>query len=223
MRSKKLFVALALCLGLSFVAGAQDAVPPKEGLQNAFPEQTKFSPYAGRNFPTQVFWGDTHVHTGMSMDAGAFGARLMPVDAYRLARGEELVSSTGLPVKLSRPLDFLVVADHSDNMGFFPELFAGDPRMLADPTGRRWYDMIQQGGQTAVEVAVEVIVAFSQGTFPPALSSLPGSTAYASAWETTIDAAEQFNEPGSFTAFIGYEWTSNTGGNNLHRVVILPR
>ena len=221
MKSKFLYVAVALCLGLSFVAGAQDAVPPKEGLQNAFPEQSKFSPYAGRNFPTQVFWGDTHVHTGMSFDAGAFGARLMPRDAYRFARGEELVSSTGVPVKLSRPLDFLVVADHSDNMGFFPKLNGGDPQMLADATGKRWYDMVQAGGQSGVEAAVEIIGAFSQGTFPAALGFRPGSAAYASAWDVAIDAAEEFNEPGAFTAFIGFEWTSNTAGNNLHRVVIL--
>jgi hypothetical protein len=154
------------------------------------------------------------------MDAGAFGARLTPEDAYRFARGEELTSSTGLQVKLSRPLDFLVVADHSDNMGFFPMLFAGDPKFLADPTGKRWYEMIQEGGQKSVQVAVEVIEGFSQGTFPPALESRPGTEAYRSAWEETIEAAEKYNDPGRFTAFIGYEWTSNTGGNNLHRVVI---
>ncbi len=220
MRSKKWMLASVLSLSLAFIATAQDAVPPAEGLQNAFPEATKFSPYSGRDFPTQVFWGDTHLHTGMSFDAGAFGARLLPVDAYRFARGEELVSSTGLPVKLSRPLDFLVVADHSDNMGFFPDLLAGNPRLLADPTGRRWYDMVQAGGQTAVEAAVEIIVAFSQGTFPDSLAVLPGSAPYANAWEVALNAAEQFNDPGRFTAFIGYEWTSNTGGNNLHRVVI---
>lgn len=106
-----------------------------------------YSPYAGRNFPTNVYWGDTHLHTGMSMDAGAFEARLTPEDAYRFARGEELTSSTGIPVKLSRPLDFLVVADHSDHMGFFPRLYAGEPEMLADPTGKKWYDMVQAGGQ----------------------------------------------------------------------------
>ncbi|MHC4785455.1 MAG: DUF3604 domain-containing protein, partial [Planctomycetota bacterium] len=91
---------------------AQDPAPTKEGLKDAFPAQKHYSPFAGRNFPTQVYWGDTHLHTGMSMDAGAFGARLSPEDAYRFARGEELTSSTGLKVKLSRPLDFLVVADH---------------------------------------------------------------------------------------------------------------
>ena len=110
---------------------------PHEEVAKAFPAQKHFSPYAGRNFPTQVYWGDTHVHTGMSMDAGAFGARLLPDDAYRFALGEELTSSTGLQVRLDRPLDFLVVADHSDNMGFFPKLYAGDRDMLADPTGRR--------------------------------------------------------------------------------------
>jgi hypothetical protein len=193
---------------------------PHEEVEGAFKAQKHFSPYAGRNFPTEVFWGDTHLHTGMSMDAGAFGARLIPEDAYRFARGEELTSSTGLKVKLSRPLDFLVVSDHSDNMGFFPRLFEGDPQMLADPTGKKWYDMVQAGGQEGVKAAVEIIVAFSQNKFPPALASLPGTPAYRSAWEEVLEAAEKHNEPGSFTAFIGYEWTSNTAGNNLHRVVI---
>jgi len=154
------------------------------------------------------------------MDAGAFGARLLPEDAYRFARGEELTSSTGLKVKLGRPLDFLVVADHSDNMGFFPRLYAGDPEFLNDPTGKKWYEMVQTGGQEGVKAATEIIVAFSQGTFPEKLKSSPGSPAYRSAWDETIEAAEKYNEPGRFTAFIGYEWTSNTGGNNLHRVVI---
>ena len=215
-----LSVAAVLALAIATPALAQDPVPPKEALRDAFPTQKHFSPYAGRNFPTRVFWGDTHLHTSMSMDAGAFGARLTPEDAYRFAIGEELTSSTGLRVKLSRPLDFLVVADHSDNMGFFPRLYAGEPALLADPTGKRWYDMVQAGGQKGVEAAVEIIVAFSQNKFPPALASLPGSPAYRSAWEETIKAAERYDDPGRFTAFIGYEWTSNTGGNNLHRVVI---
>jgi len=201
-------------------AHAQEPMPSKQSLEGAFKALSRFSPYAGRNFPTEVYWGDTHLHTGLSMDAGAFGARLNPDDAYRFAKGEQLTSSTGIPVRLSKPLDFLVVADHSDNMGFFPRLLAGDPDMLADPTGRRWYDLIQKGGQEAVKVAVEVIVAFSQNTFPPALASLPGTDAYRSAWEETVTAAETHDDPGHFTAFIGWEWTSNTAGNNLHRVLI---
>ena len=221
MLSRNFFALPSVALVL--VAGplvAQEPLPPSEALEGAFPSQKHFSPYAGRNFPTQVYWGDTHLHTALSMDAGAFGARLTPVDAYRFARGEEITSSTGQQVKLSRPLDFLVVADHSDNMGFFPRLFSGDPDFLADPTGKRWYGMIQEGGQEGVKVAVEVIQAFSANTFPEALASPPGSEAYRDAWDETIDAAEQYNDPGKFTAFIGYEWTSNTAGNNLHRVVI---
>ena len=204
---------------LQMPAIAQDPGPAADTLQSVFPK-SPYSPYAARNFPTRPLWGDTHVHTELSMDAGAFGARLGPSDAYRFAKGEEVISSTGQRAKLSRPLDFLVVADHSDNMGFFPELFAGNPAFLADETGRRWYNMIQEGGQQGVQVAVEVIEGFSQGTFPPALESRPGTPAYRAAWDLTIDAAEDANAPGVFTAFIGWEWTSNTVGNNLHRVLI---
>ena len=181
-------------------------------------EKRPYSPYAERKFPTRPLFGDTHVHTSFSMDAGAFGCRLGPREAYRLARGEEVRASSGQPVKLSRPLDFLVVADHSDNMGFFPQLLAGDEKLLANPTGRRWYDMIQKG--KGADAAIEIIVAFSQGTFPKEIFSFPGTPAYRTAWNETIAAAEEANAPGRFTAFIGYEWTSNTGGNNLHRNVI---
>ncbi len=177
-----------------------------------------YSPYAGRDFPMRPFFGDTHLHTSFSFDAGAFGCRLSPADAYRFAKGQEIAASSGQRARLSRSLDFLVVADHSDNMGFFPDLLAGKPELLADPAGRRWYDMIQSG--KGADAAVEIIIAFSQNKFPKALEYLPGTQAYRSAWRETIKAAEEANDPGRFTAFIGYEWTSNTGGNNLHRNVI---
>jgi hypothetical protein len=185
-------VAAAIALSLSSLALADSVgLPaPDASAASAFKAQDHFSPYAGRNFPTQVFWGDTHLHTGMSFDAGAFGARLLPRDAYRFARGEEISSSTGLRVRLSRPLDFLVVADHSDNMGWFPQLYSGDPQMLADPQARRWYDMIQEGGQTAVAAAVDIIESFSQGNFSRDIMSMPGTETYANAWRTAIDAAE---------------------------------
>ncbi len=176
-----------------------------------------YSPYAGRNFPTRPLFGDTHLHTGFSMDAGAFGARLTPRDAYRFARGEEVTSNTGQPVKLARPLDFLVVADHSDGMGFFPQLMSGDPELLATPQGRKWYDQIR-GGKGG-EAAIDIIVSFGKGQLPKGFP-VPGTTAYRNAWQETIKAAEAYNDPGRFTAFIGYEWTSNTGGNNLHRNVV---
>jgi len=210
--------AIALTAALSVPALAQDAGEHDPAAAARAFAKRPYSPYAGRSYPTRPLFGDTHLHTAFSMDAGAFGARVSPRDAYRLAHGEEITASSGQPVKLSRPLDFLVVADHSDNMGFFPDLFAGKPEVLADPLGRKWYDLIQSG--KGAQAATEIIVAFSQGTFPRDLMYFPGTRAYKGAWQETIAAAEKYNEPGRFTAFIGFEWTSNTGGNNLHRNVV---
>lgn len=203
---------------IGFSAAQDMGTLDKEKAEQAFKQPPAYSPYVNRDFPTRPFFGDTHLHTSFSFDAGAFGARLTPRDAYRFARGEQITASSGQPAKLSRPLDFLVVADHSDNMGFFPDLFAGAPNVLADPTGRKWYDMLRSG--KGAEAAMEIILAFSHDTFPKDLIYFPGTRQYRSAWQETIAAAEHYNEPGRFTAFIGYEWTSNTGGNNLHRNVI---
>src|SRR4051812_44776224 len=191
------FAALAI-LGLSLAPlSAQEAAPAsdagslsKDAADAAF-KKRPYSPYADRKFPTRPFFGDTHLHTSFSMDAGAFGCRLSPRDAYRFARGEQVMASSGQPAKLSRPLDFLVVADHSDNMGFFPDLVAGKPRILADPVGRKWYDQIQAG--KGAQTAMEIIVAFSHGTFPKDLMYFPGTRAYKGAWQETIAAAEAYN------------------------------
>ncbi len=212
-------VALVYSCNMLFVVWAQIPPPPDgAGVLSDLYEGKTYSPYAERGFPDKVFWGDTHLHTNLSMDAGAFGNRLGLDAAYRFARGEQVTSSTGLKAKLSRPLDFLVVADHSDNMGFFPDMFAGKPHILKDPTGKDWYDRIKAG--EGVGVALELIGKFSQGKFPEGLIYTPDSAPYKSAWQATVEAAERYNEPGKFTAFIGYEWTSLVKGNNMHRVVI---
>jgi hypothetical protein len=211
-------LASALCF-LSTISLAQDAgLPPEEEAERTDPE-LPYSPYATGSAATRVFWGDTHLHTSFSMDAGAFGNRLGLDEAYRFARGEEIDSTTAGRVRLARPLDFLVIADHSDNMGFFPDLFAADPVLMEDPKGKQWYDMIQAG--EGMSVALEIIDSFSRGTFPDKLMYWPDGPMYRSAWDKTIAAAEKYNEPGRFTAFIGYEWTSQVPpGQNLHRVVI---
>ena len=198
---------------------AQDAgEADKAKLEKTFPGKPNYSPYAGRNYPTRPLFGDTHLHTGWSFDAGTFGAKLTPSDAYRFARGEELLSNTGQRVKLSRPLDFLVVADHSDNMGLYTDLAAGKPELIANPKGRRWYDMIQSG--KGGDAALEMIFSFGDGSFPKEMIYQPNTTAYRQAWQGEIKAAEEYNDPGRFTAFIGFEWTSNAQANNLHRNVI---
>ncbi len=189
----------------------------KEKAEKVFPSKPAYSPYAGRNYPTRPLFGDTHLHTSYSMDAGAAGARIGPRDAYRFARGEEIMASTNQPVKLSRPLDFLVVADHSDGFGFFPMLMGGDPELLATEQGRKWHDLIKAGKN--MEAAFDIIQAFSTNNMPKGFP-VPGTKAYRTAWQEVIKAAEAYNDPGRFTAFIGYEWTPNPNGGNLHRNVI---
>jgi hypothetical protein len=219
---RSLVTGLAAATCTFAAAGAASApglaAPDKASAEKVFPAKPHYSPYAGRAFPTRPYFGDTHLHTAYSMDAGAFGARLGPREAYRFAKGEELKSNTGQPVKLSRPLDFLVVADHSDGMGFFPLILSGAPQILADPQGRKWHEMILSG--QGAQAAIDIIENFGKGTISAAIMPVPGTSAYRSAWQDTIRAAEEAYDPGRFTAFIGYEWTSNTGGNNLHRNVI---
>src|ERR1700729_3205058 len=212
-------ILLAASLAVPVFA-AEQAVNTDEGTldqqtaERSFPAKPPYSPYAGRNFPTRPFFGDTHLHTSFSMDAGAFGARLGPKDAYRFAKGEEVIASSGQRAKLSRPLDFLVVTDHSDGMGFFPQLMAADPVLIGTPQGRKWYDQINSG--KGAQAAIDIITSFGKGELPKGFPT-PGTPAYRSAWRETTEAADEANEPGRFTAFIGFEWTSNTGGNNLHR------
>ena len=211
-------LGLLVALSIPALAIAQEPAPPVQELEKSFPKKPPYSPYAGRHFPERVYWGDTHLHTSFSMDAGAFGCRLGPRDAYRFAKGQEVTASSGQPARLARPLDFLVVADHSDGFGFFPLMLNGDPAILADPQGRRWYDMVRSG--QGASAAIEIIQNFGKGTISKAIFPVPGTTAYQNAWQEIIKSAEEANDPGHFTAFIGFEWTSNTGGNNLHRNIL---
>jgi hypothetical protein len=97
-----------LTVSLALPALAQDTGElSKDKAEKVFPAKPTYSPYANRAFPTRPLFGDTHLHTSFSMDAGASGTRLTARDAYRFARGEQIDSNTGQPVKLSRPLDFL--------------------------------------------------------------------------------------------------------------------
>jgi len=211
-----------LCLAtLLTVAGITQAasvgmVPTDEDAGNTV-KRPSYSPYAGRNFPTEVFWGDTHVHTDNSLDAKGFGAVLGVETAYRFARGEEVVSNTGIPIRLSRPMDWLVVADHSDGMGAMKEIFKGNPNLMTDPQVRAWNRAMDEGGEAAFQATMEVINAFSQGKIPAVVLDRDFQKTI---WDEYVDMAEAYNEPGRFTAMIGYEWTSTEDGNNLHRNVL---
>jgi uncharacterized protein DUF3604 len=187
------------------------------------PKALNYSPYANSTQPNNVYWGDSHLHTGLSLDAGLFGNVLGPDDAYRLARGEQLTASSGVPIKLARPLDWMVVADHSDMMGIATDIKAGTPNILADKKGKEWHEGFKKGGTAAGEAAFDLISNFAQMTVPEKLVAdySPGSEVFGKVWKDIVSSAEKHNEPGLFTAFIGYEWTSVPKGFNLHRNVIL--
>jgi hypothetical protein len=113
---RQLIITTVVIVGIGLPAWAQDAGDPN-GIRSP---EAEYSPYLEHNYPDQVFFGDTHVHTSYSTDAGLFGTSIGPEEAYRFARGETVTSSTGVRTRLLRPLDWLVVADHAENMGLSP-------------------------------------------------------------------------------------------------------
>lgn len=213
-----------LCSGLMALAhtGAAQVTTDAGTIDPAetarFFNQPGYSPYAGRQYPTRVLWGEQHLHTSWSPDAIAAGTRVGPDEALRYAKGEEITSNTGQRVKLSRPYDWMVVADHSDALGVMNGVLNGDPGLMADPILKRWSQGMNQGGAAASAVVMEMITLQGQGKVPKAITD---PDVQFDMWRKMTEIVESHDDPGSFSALIGYEWTSNYGGgNNLHRNVI---
>jgi Protein of unknown function (DUF3604) len=173
-------------------------------------------------YPENVYFGDTHLHTSNSSDAFAFGVRLGPEEALRFASGEEVTATMGLKAKLARPLDFLVIADHSDGLAALKAIHDAPRFLLRDPVLERWHDELQKGPEASAQVARELIDRFSQRTLPAAMTD-PKQNAKRTkgVWSDHVSIVERYNKPGTFTAFIGFEYTLTPKGDNLHRVVIL--
>ena len=203
------FFLAVLALVAQPAAVAQDAPPPAD-------HKIEYSPYPEENFPNNVYFGDTHLHTSYSADAGMIGNTLGPDEAYRFARGETVTSSTGIEARLRRPLDFLVIADHSENLGLAPAIAESNPELLKNEWGKEQHDLVKSGPDGALE-AYENWMARNAAQDDP-LAEM--TELKESMWQKLTDAAERYNEPGLFTAFIGFEWTSMPNGNNLHRNVI---
>jgi len=219
-----LALATAVAAGIVCTAHAQQQVVVGSDAYVTTADTSKFhkvagySPYAGRRYPERPLFGDEHVHTSWSGDAGMGGTTLGPEQALRFARGEEVVSTSGQRVRLSRPLDWIAVTDHSDGMGTIAMIRDGNPEMMADPTLKRWHDMMAKGGADAQAAMMELIAAQTKKQLPPLIMDPRFAK---TTWELNNEYAEKYNEPGRFTAMIGYEWTSNAGGgDNLHRNVI---
>ncbi len=213
---KALKALIAMTLGASPLtifdsAFAQDVPPPK-----VTKEQIKYYPYTKQDFPNQVFYGDTHLHTSYSTDAGMVGCTLGPEEAYRFARGETVTSSTGVPARLRRPLDFLVVADHSENLGLAPAIAESNADLLKNEWGKMEHDLVKSGLEGGIKAYDNWMATTAKQEDP--LAEMTGLKK--SMWQRITEAAEKYNAPGLFTAFIGFEWTSMPNGNNLHRNVI---
>jgi hypothetical protein len=211
----QIFVVLVAC-ALTSVAWSQEPGNHEALTKGDIAKITRpeFSPYAGRNFPTKVLWGDTHLHTAISVDAGTMN-RIGQEDAFRFARGEEISTTHGLRVKLSRPLDFLVISDHSEMYGLMPQLLSGDPEILATEIGRRWYEELISGDDDRVfTTAMEIVASLAKPDAP-----IESDRAVRNAWRAYTALADRYNDPGRFSAIIGYEYTT-MGGNNLHRNVL---
>ena len=180
-------------------------------------DEPLYSPYAGRDYPDQVLFGDTHFHTNVSVDAGLVGTRLTVHEAFRFARGEEVVSNSGQRVQLIRPLDFLVITDHSEFMGIAPMLQTSDPLLLSDPWGQHIYELFNSGQEGRMQAFSEIMeIAFVTLEDP-----FSNDEAARSIWKNFIEITDTYNEPGRFTAMTGWEWTSTPKGDNMHRCVIL--
>jgi hypothetical protein len=207
-------------LFLAFLIGTSSVAQDMSGVRNAEFAGRPYSPSANQSFPKNVYFGDVHLHTSLSADAGGSGTRVPPSEAYRLARGEQITTSANLPVRLARPYDFMAVADHSDGLGVATDILAGTPNVMKEPFGRELHKGFNASGKEARAAALKMIATFAQGEMPEALNYQPGNPAYRRTWERIVDAAEKYNDPGTFTTFAAFEWTSLVKGNNLHRVVL---
>ena len=207
---KKILVICLTVVAFASVAFAQDT-PPQSDKKASIPTGKKhYSPNVGDTFPNNVFFGDTHLHTSYSTDAGMVGNKLGPEEAYRIARGEAVQARFGEWVQLKRPLDFIVISDHAEQLGLSPAIREGNPVLQESEWGRKISKHANTPGEFAQ--AFDMFVkALTEGNNPMAGLGLEKSY-----WQKSPAAAEKFNEPGKFTALIGLEWKAVTGGNKLH-------
>ncbi|MDG2004047.1 MAG: DUF3604 domain-containing protein [Novosphingobium sp.] len=224
--SRKKRAAMLIGLGLSAVAGAWLAAPALGGSVEAAASPSETMPTAARPQPyspplrapaeNNLYWGDTHLHTANStVDAFVQGTRLVgPAEAYRFAMGEEITADNGVRAKLRRPLDFLAVTDHSENIGLFPRIAAGDPMIAGTPLAERYGEVLDLVGKVGLRNAFMTVMR-KHGSLPDVPEEFSRSV-----WDEITRTADQYNRPGHFTALIGYEWTSMINGDNLHRVVL---
>jgi hypothetical protein len=204
-----LFLSLA-GLPASFLA-AQEIVITEDDLV----AEPVYSPYAGRNYPDSVYFGDMHFHTEHSFDAGLIGTTLSAHDGYRMARGDKVISNSGQPVQLIRPLDFLVITDHAEMIGLAAAIRESSPILLSEEWGRWIHERFNSGPEGRMEAVRDVVDRGTSGVNPFSSEEMTRTV-----WDEFIEIADSYDDPGHFSAMIGFEWTSTPNGDNLHRVVV---
>ena len=173
----------------------------------------EYSTGVDKDYPRKLLWGDTHLHSNMSADAYTIGnSNLTPSDAFRFARGEEVTSENGVRAKLRVPLDFLMVSDHATFIGMFKRIENRDPKILKTPLGKRWRKYMDEEDPNLFTEFVDGLNGLLDVTF--------SKEDYTPVWKEITENVDSFNQPGIFTALIGYEWTPAPTGDNLHRVVV---
>jgi hypothetical protein len=200
-------------------SGKTDAASTGDSTTEKKTEVNSTTAVTDTKYPERVYWGDQHLHTSWSGDAGAAGTVIGPEEALRFASGEEVKNNSGTMVKLHRPLDWLCVSDHSDGMGVIASIKDGDPELMKEPLLKKWHDGINSPDPKLQKAtSVEITQTQSQGKLPKIITD---GTLSQSIWNKNCDIVDKYNQPGKFTAFVAYEWTSNHGGgNNLHRNII---
>tara|TARA_R110002110_G_scaffold330339_1_gene541598 strand:- start:17381 stop:19147 length:1767 start_codon:yes stop_codon:yes gene_type:complete len=174
--------------------------------------------YAGADNPLKnVYYGETHVHTGFSLDAYLGGTRQTPADAYRHAKGETVVVN-GMPHRMRRPLDFAAVTDHAEYLGEMYAALNPGTQGHNQPEIQQLINLVDRNERR--KWFMQYVVSNTRGDKPAHLPFYPGEGAVKNGWQVMIDAAEAHNRPGEFSAFIGFEWSSAPKGANLHRNIL---
>ena len=204
-----------LCLFLGCLSSAHLLALEIVVTEDDLVEAPVYSPYAGRAYADNVYFGDMHFHTEHSFDAGLIGTTLSAHDGYRMARGEKVISNTGQPIQLIRPLDFLVITDHAEMIGLAAAIRESSPVLLAEEWGRWIHERFNAGPEGRMEAVRDVVDRGTSGINPFNSEELTRTI-----WDEFIEIADLYDEPGRFSAMIGFEWTSTPEGDNLHRVVV---
>ncbi len=217
MISKRLPLLLATALPLAACSPSGQTVSDAQDMRVSHAEPAS----APAKDDRVLLWGDTHVHSRNSVDAFASGIASADVDtAYRFARGMPVVfPKTGQKVQISQPLDFLVMADHAENLALNARIERGDPEVLATSLGKTWQAILASKGGQAMTAAI-MGFAIPEKDRPAYFAPVTTDAIRQTSWNEQIAAAERHNIPGTFTAMIGWEWSSTPNMRNLHRVVM---